>query len=256
MRESLKSFFTRLLLAFGFLTIVPGLGRVHEGADDLGKSSSFFSVVGLVIGMGVYLISLIPVLSPFSRAVLCVVFLFGFTRGLHADGVIDTFDGFLSGRRRREETLAVMKDARVGALGWMGAFSVYILKIALIYEILIHLPESRRTLLILPAVLSRGGVAFYAFLFPPARREESLGKSFLEGVRLRELLASVLLMELLSFRPNIPPALMLPAAVLCFWLLWGFLCRIKIGGITGDTIGAGIEFSEVVGFALVLILIV
>jgi adenosylcobinamide-GDP ribazoletransferase len=251
----IRKFFIHLSLAFGFLSILPGLGRVQPEPGDLGRSSSFFPIVGLASGMGLYLISLILPLSPFLRAVMCVLFLLGFTRGLHTDGVIDTFDGFLSGRRERDEILAVMKDARVGALGWMGAFSIYVLKVALIYEILLHIPASHRSLIVLPPVLSRGGVAFYAFLFPPARRESSLGKSFLEGVGLRELLVSVLLMVLLSFRLTIPPALLLPAAVLCFWLGWGFVCRAKIGGITGDTIGAGIEFAETLGFLFVLLLV-
>jgi cobalamin synthase len=59
----------------------------------------------------------------------------------------------------------------------------------------------------------------------------------------------------LSFRPNIPPALLLPAALLAFWLSWGFVCRAKIGGITGDTIGAGIEFAETLGLLLVLLFV-
>ena len=255
MRGRFRNFFTHLSVAFGFLTILPGLGRVALEPGDLGKSSSFFPIVGLVIGMGLYLISLIPAISPFLLAVISLLFMLGFTRGLHTDGVIDTFDGFLSGRRERDEILVVMKDARVGALGWMGAFSLYMLKIALLYEILLHIPPRLQSLLILPPVLSRGGVAFYAFLFPPASSESSLGKNFVQGVGLRELLVSILLMLILSFRTTSPPALLLPAAVLCFWLGWGYVCRAKIGGITGDTIGAGIEFAEALGFLLVLLLV-
>jgi len=255
MRGRIRKFFTHLSVAFGFLTILPGLGRVKLEPGDLGKSSSFFPIVGLVIGMGLYLISLIPAISPFLLAVISLLFILGFTRGLHTDGVIDTFDGFLSGRREKDEILSVMKDARVGALGWMGAFSIYTLKIALLYEILLHIPPRLQSLLILPPVLSRGGVAFYAFLFPPARSESSLGKNFVQGVGLRELLVSILLMLILSFRPNSPPAFLLPAALLVFWLGWGYVCRAKIGGITGDTIGAGIEFAEALGFLLVLLII-
>ena len=256
MKGRLKKFIVQLLLSFGFLTVLPGLGRLPVDADDLGKSSAFFTLPGLLLGAGVFLIGLIPVLSPLTRAVFCVVFLLGITRGLHADGVIDTFDGFLSGRREKEQILAVMKDSRVGALGWSGAFAVYLLKIALLYEIFLHLPEGSQSLLILPPTLSRGGVAFHVFLFPAAREGSSLGRSFREGVGLKEAIVSVLLMELLSFRPATPPALLFPAGVLCFWLVWGFICRAKIGGITGDTMGAGIELAEIVGWCMVLIFIV
>ena len=160
MRGRIRKFFMHLGAAFGFLTIVPGLGNITLEPGDLGKSSSFFPVVGLVIGMGLYLIGLISALSPFLLATLSLLFILVVTRGLHIDGVIDTFDGFLSGRRDKEEILSVMKDARVGALGWAGAFSLYILKLALLYEILLHSTPSLHSLLILPPVLSRGGVAF------------------------------------------------------------------------------------------------
>jgi adenosylcobinamide-GDP ribazoletransferase len=249
-----KKFATQILFAFGFLSIIPGLGRVQPEADDIGKSSAFFALPGLLLGVLVYLVILIPGLSPFTRAVLSVLLLLGMTRGLHADGVIDTFDGFLSGKKG-QDILQVMRDSRIGALGWVGAFGVYLLKITLLYEILLHIPESQRSLLILPPVLSRGGVALYAYVFPPARRGSSLGEAFLQGVGLREVIVSIVLSELLSFRPAIPLALMLPAAVLCFWMIWGLVCRRKIGGITGDTIGSGIEFAETLGFALVLLVI-
>jgi adenosylcobinamide-GDP ribazoletransferase len=249
-----KKFITQLLFAFGFLSIIPGLGRVRPEADDIGKSSAYFALPGLLLGVLVYLLALIPGLSPFTRAVLAVLLLLGMTRGLHADGVIDTFDGFLSGKKG-QDILQVMKDSRIGALGWVGAFGVYLLKVALLYEVLLHLPESHRSLLILPPVLSRGGVALHAYVFPPARREDSLGERFLQGVGLREVIVSIVLCELLSFRPALPPALMLPPAVLAFWMIWGLLCRWKIDGITGDTIGSGIEFAEVLGFVLVLLII-
>jgi adenosylcobinamide-GDP ribazoletransferase len=257
MRGRVAGFFTHLLTAFGFLTIIPGPCRITLEPGDLGKSSSFFPIVGLVIGLGLFLISIIPALSPLFRAVMAVLFMLGFTRGLHTDGVIDTFDGFLSGRRDKNEILEVMKDSRVGALGWVGAFSLYVCKIALFYEILLHLTPGLHSLLILPPVLSRGGVAFYAFFFQPVSRpaggESSLGKSFVEGVGLRELVASVVLMLILSFRPASPSTLLLPAAALAFWLGWGYVCRAKIGGITGDTMGAGIEFAETLVLLLVLL---
>jgi adenosylcobinamide-GDP ribazoletransferase len=258
MGKRLTRFFKQLLFAFGFLTAFPGLGRISVEADDLGKSSSFFALPGLLLGAGVLLISLIPVLSPFTRSVFAVVFMLTATRGLHGDGIIDTFDGFLSGRGDRERILEVMKDSRVGALGWVGAFAVYTLKLALIAEAFTHLPEGRGFLLLLPPALSRGSVALHAFLFAPARGEGSLGRSFREGVGLREVVVSVLLMELISLGAFLSPsdlhsALLFPPGVLFFWLLWGFLCRAKIGGVTGDTMGAGIELAEIVGWAMVVV---
>jgi cobalamin synthase len=46
----------------------------------------------------------------------------------------------------------------------------------------------------------------------------------------------------------------MPAAVIALWLLWGLICGRKIGGMTGDTFGAGIEIGETAGFLLLYIL--
>ena len=69
---------------------------------------------------------------------------------------------------------------------------------------------------------------------------------------LREVLVSTVLMLLISFRPSVPIAALLPAGILLFWLGWGYVCRAKIGGITGDTMGAGIEFSETLCLLMLL----
>ncbi len=250
-----KGVFKNLLFAFGFLTIIPGLGRIEVDAEDMGKSSVFFPIVGLMLGAFVYLIGVIAVLSPLTRSIFINIFIILFTRGLHTDGVIDTFDGFLSGRCTGDEILSIMKDSRMGALGFVGTFFLYILKIAILYEILLHIPYHQQSLLLLPTVMSRGGVAFYSFLFPAASDGSSLGKSFASGVRLHHVLGSFLLTELISIRLGAPLSFFLPAFIILFWFLWGLVCRRKIGGITGDTIGAGVEFSESLGFILVLIMV-
>ena len=257
MGKRLVRFSTQLLFAFGFLTAFPGLGRLGVKEGDPGKSSAFFILPGLLLGGGVLLISHIPLLTPFTRAVFAVVFMLAATRGLHGDGIIDTFDGFLSGGGDREKILAVMKDSRVGALGWVGAFAVYSLKLALLREVLVHLPEGQGLALILPPALSRGGVAFHAFVSPPARRGCGLGARFHAGVGLREVILSVALMELVTLwvflsATRAPSAFLLAPGLLFFWLIWGFICRAKIGGVTGDTMGAGVELAEVLGWGLVM----
>jgi adenosylcobinamide-GDP ribazoletransferase len=257
MGKRLVRFCTQLLFAFGFLTAFPGLGRLRVEKDDPGKSSAFFILPGLLLGFGVLLISLIPLLTPFTRAVFAVVFMLAATRGLHGDGIIDTFDGFLSGGDDREKILEAMKDSRVGALGWVGAFAVYSLKLALLREVLVHLPAGRGLALLLPPALSRGGVAFHAFVSTPARSGVGLGGSFHAGVGLREVIISVVFMELITFgvflsAMRAPSAFLFTPGLLFFWLIWGFICRAKIGGVTGDTIGAGVELAEVLGWGLVM----
>jgi len=240
----------QLLFAFGFLTAIPGLGRAEA---DAGAASVFFPVVGVFLGGCIFGMSYIR-MSPLSIAVFIVIFLLMVTRGMHADGIIDTFDGFLSGRKEQKEILAVMKDSRVGALGFISAFSIYMLKIVILYEIVRHMPGAHRSLLILPPVLSRGGVALYCRAFPPAGK--GMGSAFSASIKTRHILISFLLMELFSFRYFNIMLLFLPVLMLALWMVWGMICRKKINGFTGDTIGAGIEMTEVAGFVLVFFLFV
>jgi len=250
----MKIFFKRLFFAFGFLTVIPGPGKLKINDEDTGKSTIFFPIVGLFIGFLIWLITFFSFLSHFTLSVLVVVSLLFFTRGLHADGLIDTFDGFLSGKKEKDEIFKIMRDSRLGALGFLLAFSVYSLKIAFIYELISLNKNQMNTFLISMPALSRGGVAITGFIFSYARKEGGLGRSFVSSIGLKEAIISFILMIIISYRKFDLYSILLAPIILIFWVLWGFICKKKIDGITGDTIGAGIELSEIVYLIAVLLL--
>jgi adenosylcobinamide-GDP ribazoletransferase len=240
----MKRFVKQLLFAYGFLTVIPGLGKITVDPEDTGKSTVFYPVVGMTIGLGFYPISLLRGFTPLTIAVVMCIFLLIFSRALHADGLIDTFDGFLSGKKNKDEILAVMRDSRQGALGFIAAFSLYILKICFFYEILrVRTGEFPLFLMAVPA-LSRGGVAVTGSVFPYAGGKKGLGKDFVSSIGPLQAILSFFLMVVFSFsRQNLFSLLYAPVSCV-FWIVWSLICRRKIGGITGDTIGAGIELSE------------
>jgi len=67
----------------------------------------------------------------------------------------------------------------------------------------------------------------------------------------RAVTLSLLLMACISLVPGNLFGLLLPPALALFWAAWGLLCMRKIGGMTGDTMGAGVELSEL--FCLILV---
>ncbi len=243
----MKNALRQLLFAYGFLTAFPGLGRVRIAPEETGKSTLFYPVVGLTIGAFFYPIAQLRALSPLTISVLMCVFVLAVTRALHADGLIDTFDGFLSGKDRPEEIVEVMKDSHLGAMGYVLSFCLYLVKIAFLYEILQNTAGSFPRYLIAAPVLSRGGVAIAGAIFPPAGKKEGLGREFVKSIRPGHAAGSFVLTAAIACVLARPP---LHGAVLSvcsagLWAVWGLVSKKKIGGINGDTIGAGIELTEV-----------
>ncbi len=247
----MKKAIRQLIFALTFLTIIPGPKNIKIAPEDTGKSTSFYPLVGALLGYMTFLISKIPSLSELTLAVFITVFLILITRGLHADGLIDTFDGFLSGRKNREEIIKIMRESNIGALGFIAAFSVYLVKTALIYELLTR--NITHFLIYLP-ILSRSGVAFAGYIFSYPEGQKGLGSSFVESIGITQVVSSLLISGILVFNRAKPFTLVLIPAVLFFWLIWGWVSSKKIGGITGDTIGAGIELSELFSSIAILVL--
>jgi adenosylcobinamide-GDP ribazoletransferase len=228
------------LVALRYLTILPlPSSRV---AVDLGRAAGWFPVVGLVLGGCLALASLVAdrVLPPGVAAMLLVALWAALTGGLHLDGLADTCDG-LGGGWSRERALSIMRDARSGPYGVTGVVLVLGLKAAA----LASLPDGLawRTLLVAP-VLGRAGPLLVVRLCPPARLEGA-GHSLAAGARSPSLLAGGLVAAAVSVA-TLGPWGMLPlgAAGTAAWGVAAYLRR-RLGGFTGDTLGALVETTEV-----------
>jgi len=255
--HAMKKKVRQLFFAYGFLTVLPGLGRVRILPEETGGSTLFYPLVGVTIGAFFFPLAHLRALSPLTISVLMCVFVLIFTRALHADGLIDTFDGFFSGAHRPDQVMEVMKDSRLGAMGYVFSFCLYLVKIAFFYEILRNAPGPfPRSLAAVPA-LSRGGVAVAGALFPPAGKKEGLGQAFVKSIGPGHAVGSFALMSAIACLLIRPPlyGAMLAACSAGLWAVWGLVSKKKIGGMSGDTIGAGIELTEVCFLILVRALI-
>ena len=107
----------RLLLAFQFLVQVP-IPLKEATERDIGRSAIFFPLVGACIGgmlvLAYLLLELLfPVLVARVLTLVVMILLYG---AFHLDGLSDTVDG-LYGGKDRDDTLRIMKDSHVGAMG-------------------------------------------------------------------------------------------------------------------------------------------
>ena len=244
--------------ALSFLTVFPVSGKIRFDLSDSGRSTSFFPIIGLLIGLAGMLLGVPRFFNPFTRAVMVCVFFLFITRGIHADGLLDTFDGFFSMKYGPEKIKKIMKDPGVGAMGFVGGFSFYILKIAGLFEVLkLDFPDYLLIALI-PAI-SRGGISFICLLsrkYMLSRGKddksvigEGLGREFILSSGILQFLTSSFITLLFSIGfyliSGVLTIIALPFLNIGFWMGWYLICKNRLGIVNGDTMGAGIEISEV-----------
>ena len=242
------------LQAFSFLTILP-LGKTLSSPSEgrgLARSMAFFPLVGFVIGLllasGYYLLSL---LFPKSFVLWLTIGLLAFlTRGLHLDGFADTMDGLASGGTR-EKILEVMRDSRIGAFGVISLILLIGAKYLALNQISnISLPYS----LILMTVMGRNSMVLVCYRSSYARSNGGLGKPFTENLSAREMALSLLSAFGLALLLKGLKGILVFLGTCLFSLGYRFFFRKKLGGVTGDILGAANELSELLSIILLLFL--
>ena len=235
----------QLRIAFSFLTRLPA-GKVDCSAEDIGRSARWFPLVGGVLG-AIY-VGAAKLLSPFfppliTAVLICAVDVF-LTGAMHFDGLADTADGF-GGGRTPEDVLRIMRDHAIGSYGACALFLAFALKIAALAA-LIGTTRALPALLLAPAVgrwtavFASASVGYARPVQDDSRRSVGSPTRFIGRVEL--VVASVITIAFTLPRPWHAGAVWLLAAAAV--AAWTARCRQRIGGVTGDTLGAGIEMTE------------
>ena len=239
-----------LFTAMTVLTALPLNRRMAASDEDLARSTLFFPVVGLMIGFLLMAVTqwLSPILSPgpLSAVLLAVSILL--TGGLHLDGLADLCDGLAAGGGR-ERILSVMKDSHVGAFGVMGLVIVLLLKYSLFLEV-IHQGWFRSFLIM--GVLSRWAMVLAAFSGRYAR-EEGTARPFIGQIRRSWFIGSTGITVGFAWIIFKGPGLLALLPVFLFVFLFLHYLKLKIGGLTGDALGALNEITEILVLLLITI---
>ena len=237
-------------IAGGFLTVFPVARGLSTDPPRLARSMAFFPGVGLVLGLALVVVNW--ALTPFiPRAVLdclLVLMLIGATGGLHLDGIADLIDG-LAGGKDREGALRIMKDSRVGAMGAVGLVMILLLKYLSLYNI--PLEYKSAALIFMPAA-GRWIQVILASFCRYVRAEGGTGGAFVDHVGEREVLiatgtliwGALVLFGMKTF------FLLLLLGLAAMALIRYFEAR--LGGVTGDVLGAATEVLEVLTLILIL----
>jgi adenosylcobinamide-GDP ribazoletransferase len=239
-----KQLILNLVASLVFYTSIPL--PYMEGLDFTGVAR-LAPVVGVMIGgilglfdTGIHYLG-IPILT---RSALIVAIWIVITGGLHLDGAMDSADGLAVGDPKRR--LEVMADSATGAFGAMAAIIVVLLKISALSE----LKENRWLILMAACGWGRWGqqvaIAHYTYLKPTGK-----GAFHKTAVRsYKDLLPGLLLVITVSgmvFVMNTEHlflALGMAVSGSMIAILTGAWFNYKLGGHTGDTYGAVVEWTE------------
>lgn len=231
--------------AVRFLTIfkLPSQNFLPENA--LARSMIFFPAVGFLIGglsLGIFMIaeSFLPL--RIATLVLLVVPIF-ISGGLHVDGFADFCDGFFGGTGKAD-ILRIMKEPQIGAWGALGVAILMLTK----FELLHTLP-ARAYIFLLAITVSRWAQVLLSFSLPYAGLGGGVSEQVAQKVGLREVLgAGLFLIPFIFWSPK--NGFFILVGFLPFLFLLGLLFRKRLGGVTGDLLGAASELTEVFIFLL------
>ncbi|KDR96508.1 cobalamin-5'-phosphate synthase [Peptoclostridium litorale DSM 5388] len=226
----------RFLLMLTFFTRLPVPYPFEFKSEDFEKGVKYTPFVGVVIGMLMWgFASLLSGIDKSVYSLLVLAFYIWISGGLHIDGVADSVDGIFSGRNR-ERVLEIMKDSNVGTFGSIAIFMLLLSNLVMFYHM-------EPTYLLTMAVAGRSCVIIVCY-FNEYAREEGMGKSFVDNSNGLELILALTVFTGTAAWLHGPKYAV--AAMLTIAAALGVARKVKsvLGGITGDTHGLVIEFSQ------------
>lgn len=228
------------LTAVQFLTCVPVPHRAEPSAAERGRSVLYYPVVGLIIGVLLVAAAFaVGNAEPVLGAALVLLVWVCLSGGLHLDGFADTADAWVGGYGDRDKTLAIMKDPRRGSAAIVAVVLLLLLKYS---ALVVLLRAGEWSALLFAPVIARAALVFL-FLTTSYARPEGIGASHATHLPRRAALAvlggTLIVVAFADYGMIVP---LLVAGALAIGLRQMVRCR--LGGSTGDTLGASCEIVE------------
>jgi adenosylcobinamide-GDP ribazoletransferase len=237
-----------LALAFGFMTRLP-VPHVEVRPGDLTRASAVFGVVGLVVAAVGVLVRLAtePVWGPVVGSVAGVLAMTAVTGAFHEDGLADTADGIWGGWQP-DERLRIMRDSRLGTYGVVALVGGFALRFALLATTTV---TTFAVAIVCAHVLGRSAGPLLVRLAPALPAGSGAHIAGPLGRRSAVLAVVTSVAPVLLAAGVVPgaAAVVTAVAVTALGARW---FRRRLGGITGDTIGATTVAVEIAVIALIV----
>lgn len=221
-----------------FLTRLPMPSLRDFDAADLSRSASWFPIVGGVVGVGVTALSVAGgLIDPWLGGLLGTIAWIWITGALHLDGLADLADALGASHRDSTRFVEVLRDPHLGVFGATTLFLAIASKLVLMHLLLADLEHAAAVLILICAWSRLGPLAWSRWLKPLS---SGSGERFAWQVDSSSIIVWTLALIALSLwlAPSLLVAPLLIAA-------WAFYLHYRIGGMTGDCLGAGVEIVEI-----------
>lgn len=223
-----------LILAVQFLTRLPTPQVRDFRAEDLTRSARWFPLVGLLIGAALLLPLWALEARPWLAAVLALLAWVWITGALHLDGLGDVADALGAAHRSPERFLEVLKDPHLGVFGVVAIVMQLLLKAVLLAELA---GSPWLCGIVLVPAWCRWATLLWSRGLPPL--QAGMAERFAWQLGVWPVLLWALLLGALSLwlAPPLLLALLLAPLGIAYW-------RRRLGGISGDCLGASTEVME------------
>jgi adenosylcobinamide-GDP ribazoletransferase len=226
--------------AVAFLTRIPVARAIHLDADDVGRGAWLFPVVGGAVGGICGLLAdvaadRLPTLAAGALAVGLAALLTG---ALHYDALADAADAL--GASSRERALEIMRDHAIGAFGALALIVVCLLDATLLGSL--AAADEAALVGLAAGACSRAGMLVPALVLPYARPGEGQGR-LLAGLGIVPVLAAAALALLLALPAGWAGVAAIVGAAAAV-AVSSLVAARKLGGVTGDVLGATAKLAE------------
>lgn len=250
LRTELELFFT----ALGFFTRIPVPAWVPWSPERLNHAARYFPLVGWVVGIaGAASAALAMTVLPATVAVvLSMAVTIRLTGAFHEDGWADACDG-LGGGWERTQVLTIMKDSRIGTYGAAGLVLMLLAKAAALVALAEHGPWALAAALIAAHAVSRLASTSLIHTLEYVREDElSKARPLARQLSRNELLIAAVTGSLPLLLLGLPAALLTALVVALVTLYCARLFKRRLGGYTGDCLGAAQQLTELAVYLAIL----
>jgi len=234
----IRTWFEAFKLSWAMMTAIPLFNKFSDRKDLAGKSVAFYPLVGLVLGLMIWVISIpIEMIFPETVAPYILFVLYTLSYGaLHTDGLADILDALLS-YKPADEAIKILKDPNIGAQGAVYLFLFLILKAVLFSTVsLFHF--------IAIPLLSRFAIVIAMKQFSYLSSGSMAKSQTAQLTKTDVIIAASSVLFIFPFA-GLNALFMIPLAILTP-LVVGKVITKRLGGLNGDSYGTVVEITELV----------